>query len=276
MAYKTLLTVLLRPEDAHGPLTVAIALADRCDAHLEVLCLGSDPTPAAYSFEGGVAFSALGGADEARERAQALLAAARERLQAEEIRWSAEGLVSQAGNLGLLMADRARYADLVVLPRPYDDVQAPEGEAILEAALFEARVPVLVLPQGTLAVPPPAKVLLAWNGSDEALSAARAALPFLVTAAQVTIVVVDPPRQDGDPGAGLAQWLTRHGATVDVAVLARTRSSVSQEISRHAEEVGADLIVMGAYGHSRLREAILGGATRDTLESAKIPVLMAR
>ena len=97
-------------------------------------------------------------------------------------------------------------------------------------------------------------------------------------AGSVQIVVIDPPVHGpgrSDPGGQLAAWLSRHGIRPDIDVLARTMPRVSDVIRRHAADTAADLIVMGAYGHSRFRESILGGATRDMLEETGVPVLMA-
>lgn len=277
MAYKTLLTVLTRTQDAEGPLASAVALARQNDAHLDVLCLGVDQTQLGYYYESAAVFIQQSAIDRARAEAEEVLAAVRARLSAEDVRWSAEGVVAQMGSIGSLVAIRARFADLVVLPRPYGEGRGQEAEVILEAAIFEGQAPVLVLPEAPLAALPGRRVVLAWNQSDEALSAARKALPLLVAAERVVITVVDPPRhgaERSDPGGPLSQWLARHGAKVEVAVLAGTMK-ISEVIARHARDIDADLIVMGAYGHSRLREAILGGATRNMLEKADRPVLMA-
>ena len=92
-------------------------------------------------------------------------------------------------------------------------------------------------------------------------------------------MVVDPPRhgpERSDPGGTLAQMLARHGVRSEVTVLARTVDSTAQVLMNRARDIDADLVVMGAYGRSRLREAILGGATRDMLAKATVPVLLAR
>ena len=102
---------------------------------------------------------------------------------------------------------------------------------------------------------------------------------LLRAAEAVEIAVVDPSPhspEGSDPGGALCQKLTRHGVKADIAVLAKTLPTVSEVLNRRAAETGADLVVMGAYSHSRLREAILGGATRHMLERAPLPILMAR
>jgi nucleotide-binding universal stress UspA family protein len=108
--------------------------------------------------------------------------------------------------------------------------------------------------------------------------AVRRALPFLKQAQLVNIAVIDPPQhgpERSDPGGALCQMLVRHGVKAEVSVLARTMPRVSDMLNRHLRDLDADLLVMGAYGHSRFREAILGGATRNMLEMAEAPMLMA-
>jgi nucleotide-binding universal stress UspA family protein len=122
------------------------------------------------------------------------------------------------------------------------------------------------------------RIVVAWNDSPEAMVAVRRALPLLVKAELVSICIVAPERHGSDtadPGAELSKMLSRHGANVEVCLLPQTLPRVSEVIARHVEDIDADLLVMGAYGHSRFREAILGGATRNMLEHAKVPVFMA-
>jgi nucleotide-binding universal stress UspA family protein len=195
------------------------------------------------------------------------------------LRWSLESAVSQTGMLGGLVAQRARFADLVVLAQPYGPERGSEAEAVLEAALYDGMAPVLVLPTGvTPDARAPRRIVVAWNQSREAMIAVRAALPMLKEADLVNIVVIDPSShgsERSDPGGALCQMLVRHGVKAEVSVLARTLPRVSDVLVRHLADMDADLLVMGAYGHSRFRQAILGGATRDMLELAKIPVLLA-
>jgi nucleotide-binding universal stress UspA family protein len=103
-------------------------------------------------------------------------------------------------------------------------------------------------------------------------------MPFLKRAETVQIVVVDPPphgAERSDPGGLLCQLLVRHGVRAEVSVLARTLPRVSEVLARQVRDLDAGMLVMGAYGHSRFREAILGGATRDMLEAAEVPVFLA-
>jgi nucleotide-binding universal stress UspA family protein len=215
--------------------------------------------------------------DRAEEEARALDAKVQDRLGKEDIRWSSEAAVAQLGALNGLVAVRARFSDLVILPKPFGPGRGQEDEAIVEAALFEGQTPVLVVPDTGLGSFGK-RVVVAWNQSSEALSAVRLALPLLAKADLVDISIIDPPKhgpERSDPGGPLSQMLARHGVRAEVSVLAKTLPKVSEILVRHGRDLNADMIVMGAYGHSRFREAILGGATRGMLEQADVPVFMA-
>lgn len=280
MAYKSILTVLTTAADAALAIASAARLARAQDAHLDILVLGVDRTQLGYSYIGTGAVLMEVALERAENEARETEAAVRAALAAEAdgLRWGLEAAVTQLGALTELVAQRARFADIVVLARPYGPGKGNESEAVVEAALFEGRVPVLVLPESGLATATPRRVVLAWNQSAEALTAARQALPLLKAADTVDITVVDPPPhgpERSDPGGMLCQMLVRHGAHAEVSVLARSMPRISEVLARHITDVNADLLVMGAYGHSRFREAILGGATRNMLEKAQVPVLMA-
>lgn len=281
MAYKSILTVLTNPATASVAITAAARLAVSQDAHLDVLVLGVDRTQVGYSYIGTGAVLMQVALDRAEADARALETAAKSALaeQTPDLRFAVEAVVTQLGALSDLVALRARFADLVVLPRPYGPGQGVEAEAVVEAALFDGKAPVLVLPEKGLGENTlPKRVVVAWNQSAEAMTAARQALPLLKGADRVNITVIDPPSQGeerSDPGGMLCQLLVRHGVHAEVSVLARSLPRISDVLARHVWDQNADLLVMGAYGHSRFREAILGGATRNMLEKAEVPVLMA-
>jgi len=280
MAYKSILTVATSTKGLLPVVSAAAQIATRADAHLDALALGVDRTQVGYSYVGSGAVmiaAAMERAEgDAREAEKALNSAVG--AQAPGLRVAVESAVTQLGALTDVVAARARYADLVVLPLPYGDGRGVEDEAALEAALFEGMAPVLVVPEQGMKSPDPRRIVLAWNQSREALVAARRALPFLKRAESVSIVVVDPPThgpERSDPGGLLCQLMVRHGVHAEVTVLARTLPRISDVLVRHMRDMNADLLVMGAYGHSRFREAILGGATRDMLEKAEVPVFLA-
>ena len=280
MAYKSLLTVACSPEGVLGTVTAAAQIATAMDAHLDTLALGVDRTQVGYSYVGSGAVVIAAAMDraegEAREAEAALNAALK--AQAPTLRSSVESVVTQLGALTDVVGARARYNDLVVLPLPYGAGRGVEDEAVTEAALFEGMSPVLIVPSSGMKTAQPKRIVLAWNQTREALVAARRSLPFLKRADMVQIVVVDPPAhgpERSDPGGRLCQLLVRHGVKAEVSVLARTLPHVSDVLARQVRDMDAELLVMGAYGHSRFREAILGGTTRDMLEHAEVPVFLA-
>ena len=282
MAYKSILTVATQPDGLDAVLHAASGLALAQDAHLEVLVASVDAvSPASFGYGESFALIQIT-MDQAIEAARATEAAAKAFLTKETpaLRWSVSAGGMQFGNLRNLVAQHAMFSDIVVLAQPYGAAAHPSAEAVLEAVLFDGRAPVLMLP--SVGTTPTAgfgqNIVIGWDASAEAMAAVRCALPLLTAADRVNIVVIDPPvRATGqpEPGSQLCQMLVRHGVRAEVSVLARTEPRVSDVLLRHLRDQGADLLVMGAYGHSRLREAILGGATRDMLEHAPVPVLLA-
>jgi nucleotide-binding universal stress UspA family protein len=278
MAYKTLFSVLTDTALAGPVLDQAIAMAQAHDAHLDVLCMGLDRTQTGFYYAGANALILQETITRAQEEAKEVAAHVKKILNASTIRWSLDSGVAQLADMGRHVAQRARFADLAILPKPYGDKRGAELEPILEAAMFDGATPVLMVPEAGSTLTNPKKIVLAWNESDEALAAARAALPLLIGADLVRIVVIDPPAHSptrSDPGGLLSQYLSRHGVSCEIDVLSKTLPRVSDVLMRHARDTDADMIVMGAYGHSRFREAILGGATRNMLEHAGLPVFLA-
>ena len=280
MSIKSLLTVTTVPARAATAITAAARIATATDAHLDVLALGVDRTQVGYAYVGSGAVLLQVAMERAEEEARASEKAVTEAIAAQDpaLRSAVETAVTQIGALTDFVANRARYADLVVLSKPYGADMGPEAEAVIEAALFEGMAPVLMVPDAGLKATMPRRIVLAWNQSREALVAARRALPFLKRAERVVITVIDPPThgpERSDPGGLLCQMLVRHGVKAEVQVLARTLPRISDVLARHCRDIDADMLVMGAYGHSRFREAILGGATRNMLEHAEIPVFLA-
>ncbi len=278
MAFKTLTTVFQNPKLDQPHLLHTTELARAWNAHLDVLAIGTDHVHPSAFYAGAGAIAVRDGLDQAIEDANLAREAATEHLETTDVSWRIHAIVAQMGAMAQSVAQHTALSDLVVLPRPYGDGRGSEDVAITEAALFSTRTPILVLPSATGEAGKAERIVIAWNQSPEALAAIRAALPLLKSAQEVSIAIIDPPAHNAeqiDPGHQLAEMLTRHGVSCEIAVLARTMPNISDVLMRHALDINADMIVMGAYGHSRLREAILGGATRNMLEKCSLPVLMA-
>lgn len=170
----------------------------------------------------------------------------------------------------------ARMADLVVLARAQAFERA--RRELVEDVLFKSGRPLLLLPEGS-PVRTWRRVLVAWNASAPAVRAVAAAAPFLNAAAHVRIVTVDAvPSVAGHgepPGAELAAYLARRGVSAELCNLDGLGREHAQRIEEAALDLDADLIVMGAYGHSRTREFVLGGVTRSLLAASRFPLLLA-
>ncbi len=278
MTFNVLFTVLTDTSLIDETLSRAVAMAEAYDAHLDILCLGVDRSQTGYYYAGTSAMLLQETIGQAQEDAKEIDTKARAYLKGSALRWSTETGVAQLADLGRHVAARARFSDLVLLPQPYGEGRGPELEAVAEAALFEGGTPALILPPGSAGTPTAKRILIAWNESAEALTAVRAAMPLLAQADQVRVAVIDPPAHGpnrSDPGGQLTQYLARHDLRVEIDVLAKTMLRISDVLMRHAVDMEADCIVMGAYGHSRFRESLFGGATRLMLEKAPVPLFMA-
>ena len=176
------------------------------------------------------------------------------------------------------MVAHARFADLVIVGQAEPDNQ-PAGtpsDLAEEVVLASAR-PVLIVPHIGVSKTPGKTVMLCWNGGREAVRAATGALPLLKAADNVIVLEIDPKSgvDEEEPGADVAQWLARHGVKVTVQRDTAANSDVGGVILSRAADHDVDLIVMGIYGHSRMRELVLGGASRTLLATMTVPLLVA-
>jgi nucleotide-binding universal stress UspA family protein len=277
MAFKSIFTVLSEFEKPASVVAYATELARRFDAHLDVMCLGMDRSRSAYYEVGANAVIMEAAIKETHAKAEAIRNGVEEMLEGEDIRWNAMDAMAFVTDVGHIVAEAARFGDLAVAAQPYAEGASLDAAVLLEALLFDARRPTLVVPAAASAAPAET-VVVAWNESPQSLRAIRCAMPFLQAAKSVNIAIIDPPEHGpdrSDPGGNLAVYLARHGVHCNIQVMTRSGARVSERLQRHAMETGAGLLVMGAYGHSRFREAIMGGATRDMLEQTTMPVLMA-
>ena len=169
----------------------------------------------------------------------------------------------------------ARRFDLAIVAQAEPD-GSPSRELIIEAVLFESGRPVLIVPYIQEEGLKLDRVMVCWDGSRNAARAVGDAMPFLARAKAVEVVVVtgDAGKSDEIPGADIAHHLARHRLQVELRRIVAEDLDVANTILSHAADAGTDFIVMGGYGHSRLREFVLGGATRGILQSMTVPTLM--
>jgi len=274
MRYKTILVHVDAAAAAPDRIRLAARLARQADAHL----VGAAPTGVSRFLEPAAAGPAI------EARCRMLRGAAGAALQVFDRIAADEGVPSRETRLAdddvdAALALQARYADLVIVSQPDAATIAPPFPADLAARLaLGGGRPVLVVPRHGACNAIGGAALVAWDGSREATRAVTGALPLLRAAAQVTVVDVggaeSPAGIVEDPCAALGAWLDRHG----VAARCGHRPlapDVGTALLAEAAGMGAGLLVMGAYGHARLREIVLGGVTETILAAMTLPVLLA-
>lgn len=280
MSFKTVLAVVDFSNDLKQSLESAVTIARWQRAHLAVLLVGEvEPLPF-YGY-GGKGYTDIW-VKEGEERAAALKQAAEEidaLLVKEGISFDVRARQAIVAREDNLVARHAIYADLTVIRRAGEDSLTSVESQAIDGALFDSGRPVLFVPLGAGPKTLGKNVVIAWNSRPQASEAVSDALPILKDADKVTLLVVDPvsgPDDHGEePGADMALVLARHQVKVDVLSTESEGRPVSDVIRDEAAGLGADLIVMGAYGHSRMRQNILGGTTRDMLEHSSIPLFLA-
>ena len=271
---------LLRAVTDHAALDAAVAIASAAgDAHVAALVTMESPLPIATEWGYVPAEINAQMMDEARKSAEAVAARARAHLARATV--ASEVRVTDA----LLLwgeetaAMQARYADLTVLAGPDRSAPAPRFALYFKSLLMTSGRPVLMVPGGATLQVPAKRVVVAWQPTGEAARALHDALPLLAPGAEIQVLMVDPVIAEGrhgeQPGADIATHLARHGLKVEVLAVPAQGDRVGDHLLIHARQAGADLLVMGGYGHARWREAVLGGTTRTVLDEATLPVLFA-
>lgn len=277
--YKTIL-LLVTGDDAAATnrLEVALALASACEAHLVALSLVGEPQiyPAM-----GVSFPLdLLNAERERSEARAdeLLAGVRAAADRAGVPIDTRRETALVDNLGDVFAQHGRHADLVIVGQPDPDMVSASESMLVETAFMSTGRPALIVPYIGAKPVPPRQIICSWDGSREAARALRDALPLLASATSVTLMVVRPEhlgnRVGEQPGADVATFLARHGVRVEVKTEPAAGLGVGDVLLSAASDQGADLIVMGGYGHSRLREIVFGGTTAHLLAHMTVPILL--
>jgi nucleotide-binding universal stress UspA family protein len=269
--------VNLTPGEARDPTAeYAVSVASTFEAHLAGVAFVYDPIIPATVMGGGIPVDLIEsqrveseqGARAAAARFNAAAKPAGLSFETHELNASAAGAADRFGHL-------ARRFDLSIVGQPQPDSPVMQ-DLILETALFESGRPVLAVPyiqKGGLKLD---RVMVCWDGGRTAARAISDAMPFLTRAKTVELVIFAGERgkRDEIPGVDMGQHLARHGLNVTVNRMPLGDVEVSDAILSHAADSAADFVVMGGYGHSRLREFILGGATRGMLQAMTVPTLM--
>jgi nucleotide-binding universal stress UspA family protein len=217
----------------------------------------------------------VGEADASYREAQGHAPAWRALLDAHRV--DGDWQVSQ-GDVIDALALASRWSDLVVIERPQLDPDAPIGWGVVSRTILNASAPVVVVPETAACASVGERILVAWNHSREAALAIRGALPLLRLAGRVTVLEGTPAENPFGlrylPKMDVREWLGRHGIDAQFKPFAPGKER-GADLLAAAHAADADLIVMGAWGHSRITELVLGGTTRHMFQHSDLPLLVA-
>jgi len=288
MAIRKILLPLTGTAAGQSALDTAIMAARQWNAHIHALHVRTDSRDVAPLAGEGLSGAMIQDMMQATERESAERSNSVRKLFERTI--SAAGIVTErptvlanhpsagfnvvTGREDDIVAQQARVSDLIVVPHPEASDEASSSDA-LHAVLFDSGRPVLIAPQKaptTLGT----RIAVAWNGTAESAAAVLAVLPWLQQAAAIRILSAAEYQRSGPPATELATYLALHGVQVELATFRPLDREVGAGMLAAAREFEADMLTMGAYSHSRLRQLILGGVTRHVLEHADLPVMMTR
>jgi nucleotide-binding universal stress UspA family protein len=269
------IVVNLSVAQADAATAYAVSVAAAFEAHLAGIAFAYEPAVAEFGYEGVTVRLIEAERAKAAGAAEAAIRKFEESARRKGLSAESRQIEANFASAGDQFAVIARRFDLSVVTQA-EPRKVVSEEMIIEAALFGSGRPVLAVPyiqKSGLALN---RVMVCWDGSRNAARAAADAMPFLARAKAVDVVMVTGERTKSDemPGADIAHHLARHGLQVTVQRIVSVDSDVANTLLSYAADAGADFIVMGGYGHSRLREFVLGGATRGILAAMTVPVLM--
>ncbi|MDP1626802.1 universal stress protein [Parvibaculum sp.] len=281
---KILVPLAGRPEDDEV-LATALSVARDFKAQLVGLFARPDPSEALPYLGDGVSGqviedlmqAAREGADQASARVRAALEKSAAAMgipvavKGADPQLPSARFLDVTGRRDEVVAAHSRLSDLIVFG---EGTTGTAGGTALEAAMMSAGRPVLIAPKKAWS-PVGGTVAIGWDDSAEAARAVTAAIPFLERAKSVTILCIGGKELDPTPGSTLADYLALHGVVADVHLVDAQTRAYGEVLLEQAEKSKTDLLVMGGYSHSRLREFIIGGATQHIRSHATIPVLMA-
>ncbi|WEZ82135.1 universal stress protein [Rhizobium sp. 32-5/1] len=276
MAFKSILAVL-RVGQAENDLEAAVELALESNVHLSVVAVLICSPPPTFDQPSTVPLFWV----EEREKEARQLDEYVSRLSASLARkpvlHDVQRLHVESALASERLSERALYADLTIIGADLRRDLDLHRMAI-DGCMFRSARPILFTPAEIDTSLKPRTVLLAWDCSLEAALAARAATDIMATAQAVHATLVDPQAIESasgqEPGVDIATYLARHGVNVIVDRLPSMGRPVADVLKQHAGDIGADMIVMGAYSHSRFRERLFGGVTQSMIEHCDVPVLM--
>ena len=279
MSYKDLLVHLDSSDICAERVAASIALAKREGARLTGIALALESTISTYI---GIDFpSSLTDAQQeiVKKAADTAIANFTEAAEAAGVEYATRVISCPATKAASRLAFFARHADLIFVGQPNPDSQGKAfHEALLENVLHNSGRPVYVVPYIGRFEAKSRKAVIAWDGSKKAVRAVNDAIPLLTARAEVDVLVVNPKKRGddygGQQGENLVSHLERYGVNAKVVVRVHPEVTIDTVIQNYISDSGADLLVMGAFGHSRLREKAFGGVTNSILQQMIVPVLM--
>ena len=276
MAVRDIVCLIDMHRENPPAVAAAFSLATKADAHVTGIAMHVEPDIPPYVMA------------EAGDRLGEILRARKEKSQAGMTerftrmvptgfeRYAVRAMTTTASAADTVFASECRLADLVVITQDDAAGTDPHRASVIEGVLFQSGRPTLIVPHemgGTIDF---TTAILAWDGSNVATAALHAARDFLALFEEVHVVTVYDHRPKEDPGADVAAYLARHGIAATARRLPVIQGrDVAGSLVDYAATEGANAIIMGAYGHSRMREFIIGGTTEDMLDMMRTPVLMA-
>lgn len=275
MAYKSFLTYQVLDEPKNS-LDDIMEIVRKCEGHLDIVVIGT-------LLSAPLALYDVAPAADWVERNREIYENIFEQVDQIEKYVAEKGIsanvAAECDYLANLEKSAARYAFCsdIHIAKASSLKTSQSIEKAFNASLFDAGCPSILLPDDECNLDEMSKIAIAWDGKAQAASAVRKALPMLKMADRVNIVVVDPieAHVGQDPGSDLAAYLSRFGINITVDVLASGGMSISEKLLQRATDIDADLIVMGGYGHTKFREWLFGGTTREMLDHVELPLFIA-
>ncbi|MCA1455638.1 universal stress protein [Bradyrhizobium sp. BRP22] len=275
--YRNILALVPTELSARPVADGSISLAAACQAELEALAIGYEASSIPMTAEGGAAVGSIYEIERQRafERADGALRVFEAQAKSAGITYRCRGLGALPGDAVDIVGAAARLHDLTIVSQPERDRDTFDN-SLAQETLFEAGGPVLFMPYTFRGALTAKRIGICWDGSRLAARAVHDAMPLLKTAEAITAITVN--EDDNVPSEAspshLARYLAHAGISVRLTSLSMDDSEIQAGILSLAADESLDLLVMGGYGHSRLKETVLGGVTRDMLRCMTVPTLM--
>ena len=275
--YKNLLVSIPTERSPQPVIDGAISLAVRCQARLDAVSVGYESSSMPLVAEGGAAVAAIFEVErgKALERANAALAVFEAEAKRAGLVYSSRAISALQGEAAAILGATARLYDLTVVAQPEFERDTFDN-TLSQEILFQSGGPVLFMPYTFKGAFHAKRVGICWDGSRLAARAVRDAMPLLEQAEAITIITINEASSvpEDASAAHLVRYLSRLGVPTEIDRLKTEKANTQSAILSLAADESLNLLVMGGYGHSRLKETVFGGVTRDMLESMTVPTLM--